>query len=65
MDEQLLELLVSKFEDRKKQLIEFLCEGGVKDYAEYKNLCGEIRGLSAAQVETKDLVRRYKELDDE
>ena len=60
-----MELLVSKFEDRKKHLIEFLCDGGAKDFAEYKNLCGEIRGLTAAQVETKDLVRKFKELDDE
>lgn len=60
-----MELLTSKFEDRKKHLIEFLCDGGAKDFAEYKNLCGEIRGLSVAQVEIKDLVRKFKELDDE
>lgn len=65
MDDQLLSLLVSKYEDRKKHLIEFLCEGGAKDFAEYKSLCGEIRGLSVAQEETKDLVRKLKELDDE
>lgn len=65
MDDQLLTLLVSKFEDRKKTLIEFLCDGAAKDYAEYKNLCGEIRGLSVAQEETKDLVRKLKELDND
>ena len=65
MDDQLLALLVSKYEDRKKHLIEFLYDGGAKDYAEYKSLCGEIRGLSVAQEETKDLVRKLKELDDE
>ena len=60
-----MELLVSKYEDRKQHLIEFLCNGGVKDFAEYKSLCGEIRGLSAAQEEIKDLVRKLKELDDD
>lgn len=65
MDEQYFSLLSSKLEDRKKTLIEFLCDGAAKDYAEYKNLCGEIRGLSVAQEETKDLVRKFKELDDE
>lgn len=65
MDDQLLALLVSKYEDRKKHLIEFLCDGGAKDFAEYKNLCGEIRGLSVAQEEIKDLVRKLKELDNE
>jgi hypothetical protein len=65
LDNEILELLTSKLEDRKKNLIEFLCDGAAKDYAEYKNLCGEIRGLTAAQMETKDLVRKLKELDDE
>lgn len=65
MDPKLLELLISKYEDRKKQLIEFLCDGGAKDFAEYRSVCGEIRGLSAAQSETQDFVRRLKELDDE
>ena len=65
MDDQLLALLVSKYEDRKKHLIEFLCDGGAKDFAEYKNLCGEIRGLSVAQEEIKDLVRKMKELDND
>ncbi len=65
MDDKLLELLASKLEDRKKQLSEFLCDGGAKEYAEYKSLCGEIRGLATAQMEIKDLVRKLKELDDE
>ena len=65
MDDQILALLISKYEDRKKILIEFLCDGAAKDYAEYKNLCGEIRGLSVAQEETKDLVRKLKELDND
>lgn len=65
MDDQILALLTSKYEDRKKTLIEFLCDGAAKDYADYKNLCGEIRGLSVAQEEIKDLVRKLKELDND
>lgn len=65
MDEKILEHLSSKLEDRKRQLTEYLCEGTAKDYAEYKALCGEIRGLLAAQVEASDLVRKLKELEDE
>lgn len=65
MDEKYLELISSKLEDRKRQLSEFLCDGGAKEYPEYKSLCGEIRGLTAAQMEIKDLVRKLKELDDE
>jgi hypothetical protein len=65
LDDKILELLVSKLEDRKKQLSVCLCDGVVKDFAEYKNLCGEIRGLATAQMEIKDLVRKLKESDDE
>ena len=65
MDDQILELLTSKLEDRKKTLIEFLSQGAAKDYPEYKKMCGEIQGLTAAQEEAKDLVRKLKELDDE
>jgi len=65
LNDKLLELLVSKLEDRKKQLSEFLCEAGAKSFDEYKSLCGEIRGLATAQMEIKDLVRKLKELDDE
>jgi len=65
LEDQYLALLASRLEDRKKTLIEFLCDGAAKDYAAYKDLCGEIRGLSAAQAEVKDLVRKFKELDDE
>ena len=65
MDNEILELLTSKLEDRKKNLIEFLAQGSAKEFAEYKSLCGEIRGLTVAQEEAKDLVRRLKELDNE
>lgn len=65
MDDKILELLASKLEDRKKQLSEFLCDGGAKTFDEYKSLCGEIRGLATAQMEIKDFVRKLKELDDE
>lgn len=60
-----LELLTSKLEERKQRLNEFLCGGGAPDFAEYKSLCGEIRGLTSAQMEIEDLVRKLKELDDE
>lgn len=65
MDEKALEHLSSRLEDRKRQLMEYLCEGTAKDYAEYRALCGELRGLLAAQVEAKDLVRKLKEIEDE
>ena len=44
---------------------ETACSGGnLKDFAEYKNLCGVIQGLSLAESIIKDLVQKL-EHDDE
>jgi hypothetical protein len=38
--------------------------GGVKDFAEYKNLCGLIQGLTHAEAIINDLVQRMEKSDD-
>ena len=44
---------------------EVACAGGnLKDFAEYKNLCGVIQGLNLAESIVKDLVQKL-ERDDE
>lgn len=44
---------------------EAACSGGnLKDFPEYKNLCGVIQGLSLAESIIKDLVQKL-ERDDE
>ena len=44
---------------------ETACSGGnLKDFSEYKNLCGVIQGLSLAESIIKDLVQKL-ERDDE
>ena len=56
-----------KVEDKKpeiKVLQESLGSGVAKDYAEYQNLCGVIRGLLTAQREINDLLRQVKDYDD-
>lgn len=58
-------LITSKIEERRQQLIESLMDGAVKDFAEYRYLCGTIRGLGFAQSEVEDLVRRLREIEDE
>ena len=65
MDRQALSYVNSKLEDRRVELLEFLGEGGAKDYAHYKEVCGVIRGLQTAQSELGDLVRKIKEFEDE
>lgn len=65
MDTKILRHLASQLEERQKQLIESLADGNVKDFADYRYLCGTIRGLSFAQSELQDLVRRIREIEDE
>lgn len=65
MDRKALSYVNSKLEERRVELLEFLGEGGAKDYAHYKEVCGVIRGLQTAQSELGDLVRKIKEFEDE
>lgn len=64
MDQQLLEYLSGKYAEEIKVIQENLGAGAAKDYAEYQNLCGIIRGLLTAQREINDLLRKVKDHDD-
>lgn len=64
MEQQLLEYLSSKLDERRKALIEALGTGSAKDFGEYQNLCGQVRGLLIAQVELDDLLRNVKDSDE-
>jgi hypothetical protein len=65
MEDRVLSHVLSKLNDRVIELTEALAEGNAKDFAEYRYLCGTIRGLSLAQSEIQDLVRKIREFDDE
>jgi hypothetical protein len=65
MANTVMELLQKKLEERKKLIVESVGSGVAKDYAEYRDLCGVIRGLTTAQQEIEDLVRKLKDDDDE
>ena len=65
MDKQILEHLNSKIEERRKDIVEFLGDGGAKSYDHYKEMCGVIRGLLTAQSEIGDLVRKMKDYDND
>lgn len=64
MDTQIIEYLTTKLSDEIKVIQESLGAGVAKDYAEYQNLCGVIRGLLTAQRELNDLSRKLKEHND-
>ena len=57
------DVLNKKLNEHKSSATEFMADGGCKDYAHYRNLCGVIQGLSLAQREVSDLARNY--LDDD
>ena len=65
MDKQALEYLNKKYDEEIKVIQENLATGVAKDYAEYQNLCGVIRGLLTAQREINDLLRKVKEYEDD
>jgi len=58
------DVLNKKIEDLKQSSANFLAGGGAKDFAEYKEVCGVIRGLIAAQMEVNDLAKANEEWDD-
>jgi hypothetical protein len=42
-----------------------LVEGGAKDYAEYRELCGKIRGIQSCMAEVKRISSRLGNPDDD
>lgn len=57
------DVLIKKIEDQKSSAIEALQSGTATDFAQYRDLCGLIRGLEIAQREIRDLAQNY--LDDD
>jgi hypothetical protein len=58
------DVLVEKYEEDVASSADFLVNGGAKDYAEYREVAGRIRGLRLAIQTTKDLSRSQMEDDD-
>ena len=65
MEIKIFEILNQKINDRIQDFNGALSTGAAKDFADYKEMCGVIRGLRTAQLELNDLLRKIKELDDE
>lgn len=58
------DVLNEKIEDLKKSSANFLAGGGAKSFEEYREVCGVIRGLTAAQMEVQDLAKINEDWDD-
>ena len=65
MAKAVFDVLLSKHEDDISSSIQFLANGGAKDFSEYREVVGRIRGLQLAMQTTKDLSRSQLEEDDD
>jgi len=64
MMDKAFEIIVDKICDKRVQIADALVNGSAKDFAEYRALCGEVRGLLTAQSYIEDLARRMEQSDD-
>jgi hypothetical protein len=59
-----LEVLLKQYRDKRNQIAEAVSSGAAKDYAEYRALCGEVRGLLTAESYLLDLAKNLENADD-
>ena len=64
MDTRVPEVISSQITDQIAKIQEFLGTGQAKDYAEYRESCGKIRGLIVAKQLVEDLVSNLENSDE-
>lgn len=57
-------VVLKDIEEQRETIARALTDGSAKDFAEYKSMAGEIRGLSLAHSYITDLVRRMEREDE-
>ena len=63
-EQKLLAYLAKEMVKEKAAQVDFLAAGRAADYAEYRHICGVIRGLDVAESLVNNLVQKMEE-DDE
>lgn len=58
------DVVLKNIEETRESIARAVIDGAAADYAAYKSMCGEIRGLSLACSYIEDLVRKMEQ-DDE
>ena len=58
-------VVLKDIEEHRESIARALIDGTARDYADYKSMCGEIRGLSVAHAFINDLVRKMEQDEDE
>ena len=64
MPDTIFSALIKRFEEDRHSAIESIASGGAKDFAQYKETTGYIRGLEICIRHVKDLSRNMED-DDE
>jgi len=61
----IFDVLIQKHEEDVSSSLQFLSSGGPKDFSEYREVVGRIRGLQLAIQTTKDLQQSQLGNDDD
>lgn len=64
MVDKYLRHLTKQIDDKVVLLREALGNGSARDFAEYKTMVGEIKGLLTAQMNAQDLLDKLEEIND-
>ena len=64
MNSQARTYLLKEIDKLREDQAIFLKGGGAKDFAEYRHVCGVIRGLTHADQIVKDLAKKLEYSDD-
>ena len=65
MEDQALRYLAQELKKAEASLLESLGSGVAKDYPNYREMCGHIRGLLYAQDLISDLAKKLEKFEDE
>lgn len=60
-----VDVFLAEIRERAKLSTDHLSSGAVKDYAEYRDICGFIRGLETADAFLTDLLKKQEYIHDE
>lgn len=65
MGQTVFSVIKEKIAEEKVGMARFLTRGGAKEYAEYREVVGKIRGLEMAEQVVDELSRNYMDEDDD
>ena len=65
MAKTIFDVLKDKLEEDKSSALQFLASGGAKDFSQYKEVTGMVRGLETCMNYVEDLSRNMDNDDDE